>query len=160
MLTLSGSRLQRLIRPLGKYRQNAKRIRMISKRLLQEYDGKVPDTLEALLALPGVGRKTANIVLEHAFGQPTIAVDTHVHRVARRLGLVPPKASAEKAHELLEAQLTPEQVYPFHIQLIKHGRRTCSAQRPKCPACPLRKDCPSAAGVFDKGLGRRKATTS
>jgi len=75
-----------------------------------------------------------------------------------RLGLVPEKTTAEQAHELLEAMVTPEQVYPFHIQLIKHGRRTCTAQRPKCPACPLRLSCPSAA-VFDKGLGRRKATT-
>ncbi|MEX0786882.1 MAG: endonuclease III, partial [Dehalococcoidia bacterium] len=75
---------------------------------------------------------------------PALPVDTHVHRVAKRLGLVGEKSTAEQAHELLEPMLKPEQVYPFHIQLIKHGRRTCSAQRPKCPACPLRAGCPSA----------------
>ena len=98
-----------------------------------------------LRSLPGVGPKTAACVLLFALGRPALPVDTHVHRVAMRLGLVPEKTSAERAHELLEAQLAPEQVYPFHIQLIKHGRRTCHAQRPKCPTCPLLKACPSAA---------------
>jgi len=98
-----------------------------------------------LRSLPGVGPKTAACVLLFSLGLPALPVDTHVHRVAKRLGLVPEKSTAEQAHELLEAMLKPEQVYPFHIQLIKHGRRTCSAQRPKCPACPLRKQCPSVA---------------
>lgn len=98
-----------------------------------------------LRSLPGVGPKTAACVLLFALGRPALPVDTHVHRVAKRLGLVPEKCTAEQAHELLEAMLTPEQVYPFHIQLIKHGRRTCTAQRPKCPSCPLRAGCPSAA---------------
>jgi endonuclease-3 len=97
-----------------------------------------------LRSLPGVGPKTAACVLLFALGRPALPVDTHVHRVAKRLGLVPEKSTAEQAHELLEAILTPEQVYPFHIQLIKHGRRTCTAQRPKCPACPLLDRCPSA----------------
>jgi endonuclease-3 len=96
-----------------------------------------------LRSLPGVGPKTAACVLLFSLGRPTLPVDTHVHRVAKRLGLVPETSTAEQAHNLLEAQLTPAQVYPFHIQLIKHGRRTCSAQRPKCPECPLRKLCPS-----------------
>ncbi len=98
-----------------------------------------------LRSLPGVGPKTVACVLLFALGRPALPVDTHVHRVAMRLGLVPEKTSAERAHELLEAMLHPEQVYPFHIQLIKHGRRTCTAQRPKCPQCPLRQGCPSAA---------------
>jgi len=97
-----------------------------------------------LRSLPGVGPKTAACVLLFSLGRPALPVDTHVHRVAKRLGLVPEKTSAERAHELLEAMVTPEQVYPFHIQLIKHGRRTCTAQRPKCPDCPLRAGCPSA----------------
>ena len=97
-----------------------------------------------LRSLPGVGPKTAACVLLFSLGRPALPVDTHVHRVAKRLGLVPEKTSAERAHELLEAMVTPEQVYPFHIQLIKHGRRTCTAQRPKCPQCPLRAGCPSA----------------
>ncbi len=98
-----------------------------------------------LRSLPGVGPKTAACVLLFALGRPALPVDTHVHRVAKRLGLVLEKTSAERAHDLLEAMLTPEHVYPFHIQLIKHGRRTCTAQRPKCPQCPLRKRCPSAS---------------
>ena len=98
-----------------------------------------------LRSLPGVGPKTAACVLLFALGRPALPVDTHVHRVARRLGLVPPKASAEKAHELLEARLDPEEVYPFHIGLVKHGRRTCLAQRPRCPSCALRAGCPSAS---------------
>src|SRR4030066_275676 len=94
-----------------------------------------------LRSLPGVGPKTAACVLLFALGRPALPVDTHVHRVARRLGLVPPKASAEKSHELLEARLKPEEVYPFHIALVKHGRRTCLAQRPRCPSCAPRHGC-------------------
>ncbi|MCH8901414.1 MAG: endonuclease III [Chloroflexi bacterium] len=97
-----------------------------------------------LRSLPGVGPKTAACVLLFALGMPALPVDTHVHRVAKRLGLVPEKSTAEQAHGLLEPMLTPEQVYPFHIQLIKHGRRTCIARRPKCSSCPLRTRCPSA----------------
>jgi endonuclease-3 len=102
------------------------------------------DARDWLRSLPGVGPKTAACVLLFALGRPALPVDTHVHRVAKRLGLVPEKCTAEQAHELLEPMLTPTQVYPFHIQLIKHGRRTCHAQRPKCPTCPLRDVCPSA----------------
>jgi endonuclease-3 len=97
-----------------------------------------------LRSLPGVGPKTAACVLLFSLGRPALPVDTHVYRVARRLGLVPAKASAEKAHELLEARLEPEEVYPFHIALIEHGRRICLAQRPRCPSCALRQGCPSA----------------
>ncbi len=104
-----------------------------------------------LRSLPGVGPKTVACVLLFALGRPALPVDTHVYRVAMRLGLVPEKTSAERAHEVLEALLRPEQVYPFHIQLIKHGRRTCAAQRPKCPVCPLRNGCPSAT-VFHPAL--------
>jgi endonuclease-3 len=109
--------------------------------------GKLPleEARAWLRSLPGVGPKTAACVLLFALGRPALPVDTHVHRVAKRLGLVAEKSTAEQAHELLEPLLRPEQIYPFHIQLIKHGRRTCAAQRPKCPACPLRRGCPSAA---------------
>jgi endonuclease-3 len=97
-----------------------------------------------LRSLPGVGPKTAACVLLFALGRPALPVDTHVHRVARRLGLVPDKSTAEQAHQLLEAMVQPSDVYAFHIQLIKHGRRTCTAQRPKCAQCPLRDGCPAA----------------
>ncbi|MEX1254933.1 MAG: hypothetical protein WEE64_11405 [Dehalococcoidia bacterium] len=86
-------------------------------------------------------------------GRPNASRFAHVHRVARRLGLVPDKSTAEQAHVWLEALVPPDLVYPFHIQLIKHGRRTCHAQRPKCDVCPLRKECPSAA-VFQPGLAK------
>jgi endonuclease-3 len=97
-----------------------------------------------LRALPGVGPKTAACVLLFALGRPALPVDTHVYRVARRLGLVPPGVGAAKAHELLEGMLAPDEVYPFHMSLIKHGRRICKAQRPLCPRCVLAYDCPSA----------------
>ncbi len=97
-----------------------------------------------LRSLPGVGPKTAACVLLFSLGMPALPVDTHVHRVAKRLGLVPEKSTAERAFEQLEPMLKPEQVYPFHIQLIKHGRRTCSARKPRCQACPLASQCPSA----------------
>ncbi len=98
-----------------------------------------------LRSLPGVGPKTAACVLLFALGMPALPVDTHVHRVAKRLGLVPEKSTPEQAFVLLEPMLRPKQVYPFHIQLIKHGRRTCSARKPKCGECPLSSQCPSAA---------------
>ena len=96
-----------------------------------------------LRSLPGVGPKTAACVLMFALGRPALPVDTHVHRVSQRLGLAPAKAGAAEAHDLLEALLEPEDVYPFHVLLIKHGRRLCRAQRPLCGQCPLLDGCPT-----------------
>ena len=98
-----------------------------------------------LRSLPGVGPKTAACVLMFALGRPALPVDTHVGRVAQRLGLVPARTGAAAAHDLLEAMLAPDDVYPFHISLIKHGRRLCRAQRPLCAKCPLADRCPTAA---------------
>jgi endonuclease III len=95
-----------------------------------------------LIGLPGIGRKTAALVLLFAFGRPALPVDTHVHRVALRLGLVPPKTDVERAHLLLEAALQPDEMYPFHVELIRHGRDTCRAPRPICGLCPLTDLCP------------------
>lgn len=97
-----------------------------------------------LRSLPGVGPKTAACVLMFALGRPALPVDTHVHRVSQRLGLVPAKAGAAQAHDLLEAMLAPEEVYPFHVTLVEHGRHLCRAQRPLCPQCPLNDRCPTA----------------
>ena len=110
--------------------------------------GEMPleEAKEWLRSLPGVGPKTAACVLMFSLGMPALPVDTHVHRVSQRLGLVPAKASAEKAHDILEEMLAPEDVYPFHISLIKHGRRICHAQRPKCGECPLLGGCPYGRG--------------
>jgi endonuclease-3 len=98
-----------------------------------------------LRSLPGVGPKTAACVLMFALGRPALPVDTHVQRVAQRLGLVPAKTGAAEAHDLLEGMLSPEEVYPFHVSLINHGRRLCRAQRPLCGECPLRERCPTAS---------------
>ena len=95
-----------------------------------------------LIDLPGIGRKTAAIVLLFGFGRPALPVDTHVHRVALRLGLIPPKTDVERAHHLLEAALQPDEMYPFHVELIRHGRDTCRAPRPICGLCPLTDLCP------------------
>lgn len=95
-----------------------------------------------LCSLPGVGPKTAACVLMFALGLPAMPVDTHVHRVAQRLGLLPRGVRAEDAHEILESFLEPEQVYPLHILLIRHGRRLCRARRPLCSQCPLLDGCP------------------
>ena len=111
-----------------------------------------------LRSLPGVGPKTAACVLMFALGRPALPVDTHVGRVAQRLGLVPGKTGAAAAHDLLEAALAPEEVYPFHVSLIKHGRRVCRAQRPLCAECPLNDRCPTAPLYLGtKGSRRRIA---
>ena len=98
---------------------------------------------EWLKQLPGVGTKTANCVLIFSSGRPALPVDTHVFRVAKRLGLVGTKTSREQAHELLEGMVPSGDVYQFHVLMIEHGRRVCHAQRPGCPQCVLRKLCPS-----------------
>jgi len=106
-----------------------------------------------LRSLPGVGPKTAACVLMFALGQPALPVDTHVHRVSQRLGLVPAKAGAAEAHDILEAMLMAEEVYPFHVTMIKHGRHLCRAQRPLCRQCPLSDRCPTAP-LYISAAGR------
>jgi endonuclease-3 len=100
-----------------------------------------------LVDLPGIGRKTAAIILLFNFGRPALPVDTHVHRVALRLGLIPPKTDVTKAHDLLEGALRDDEMYPFHVELIRHGRDTCRAPRPVCGLCPLTDLCPYFAQV-------------
>ena len=96
---------------------------------------------EWLTSLPGIGRKTAAIILLFNFGRPQLPVDTHVHRVASRLGMLPPRTPLERAHDLLEQVLEPDEMYPFHVELIRHGRDTCRAPRPICGLCPLTDIC-------------------
>ena len=100
-----------------------------------------------LLALAGVGPKTAAIVLCFSFNLPALPVDTHVHRVALRLGLIPARTNANKAHDLLEGLVDPPDYYAFHLQLIRHGREVCGARAPNCPACTLREHCDYAAAL-------------
>lgn len=133
--------LEREIYATGFYRQKAKTLRSCCQALIERFGGKVPDQLEDLLSLPGVGRKTANILLGNAFGKPAIGVDTHVLRLSQRLGL-----SKEKNPDKVEADLT--KVVPlaqrtrFCLLLQAHGRQVCTARKPKCYACVLADLCP------------------
>ena len=97
-----------------------------------------------LMRLPGVGHKTASCVLLFSLGKPSLPVDTHVFRVAKRLGLIDSNVSIEKAHSLLQEQIPPSKVYQFHIHMIEHGRQICHARQPRCNRCILRGDCPSS----------------
>ncbi|MCK9486538.1 MAG: endonuclease III [Dehalococcoidia bacterium] len=115
--------------------------------LLEEMD--LEEAKAWLTSLPGVGPKTAACVLLFSLGRPALPVDTHVERVSKRLGLVPPKMPADKAHAVLEAMVAPEDVYAFHVDLIQHGRRTCHARNPKCGECALVAKCPQV-GVLPK----------
>ena len=128
------------IRTIGLFRNKAKAIVAMSRRLLEAHGGKVPDDRDALEALPGVGRKTANVVLNSAFGRVTIAVDTHVFRVANRTGLAPGKTPGE-VERGLEARVPKKYARHAHHWLILHGRYTCIARKPKCPECVVRDLC-------------------
>ncbi len=128
--------LERAIRPTGFYRNKARTLIQCCQALVERYGGKVPDTMEELVTLPGVGRKTAAIVLGSAFGQDAIAVDTHVLRVANRLGLAHSK-DPDKVERELMAQVPKEKWTPFTLAMILHGRQICRARRPRCGDCPL-----------------------
>ncbi len=104
-----------------------------------------------LREIPGVGPKTAGVVLSFAMDQPAMAVDTHVHRVAKRLALIGPKVTADAAHDVLERAVAPERTLHLHIYLITHGRRVCKARRPLCAACPLAERCPEAPRLISEG---------
>jgi endonuclease-3 len=140
MLELGVSGLEDYIRTIGLYRTKAKNVLELSRLLVEKHGGEVPASREALESLPGVGRKTANVVLNTAFGQPTVAVDTHIFRVANRTGLAPGKDPLEVEQKLLKH--TPaEFLKDAHHWLILHGRYVCVARKPKCPQCPIRDLC-------------------
>ena len=140
MVALGEEGLTQYVKTIGLYRGKAKNVIALSKLLIENHGGKVPKDREALEALPGVGRKTANVVLNVAFGEPTIAVDTHIFRVSNRTGLAPGK-------DVLEVELKLEKVVPdqyklhAHHWLILHGRYTCVARKPLCPTCVVRDLC-------------------
>jgi len=140
MARLGEARLMNYIRTIGLYRNKAKNVIALSKALIDKHGGLVPRDREALEALPGVGRKTANVVLNVAFGEPTIAVDTHIFRVANRTQIAPGKTPLEV--ELALGRVVPE-TYRLHAHhwLILHGRYTCIARKPKCPLCVVRDLC-------------------
>ena len=128
------------IKSIGLFRTKAKNILASCRLLLERYGGEVPHEREALESLPGVGRKTANVILNTAFGEPTIAVDTHIFRVSNRSGLAPGKTVQEVERKLLK--FVPERYRKdAHHWLILHGRYVCKARRPDCPICPIRDLC-------------------
>ena len=124
------------VRSIGLFRTKAKNIIATCKRLIEDHAGQVPDTREALEALPGVGRKTANVVLNVAFGQPTMAVDTHIFRISNRMGLAPGKDVVAVEEKLMKV-VPRDFMEHAHHWLILHGRYTCVARKPKCGACPV-----------------------
>ncbi|RJX25810.1 MAG: endonuclease III [Dethiobacter sp.] len=135
--------LEKEIKGCGLYRQKSRQILETSRLLLDKYDGEVPRTREELMELPGVGRKTANVVLSTAFGIPAFAVDTHVQRVSRRLGLSEGKNPLAVEEEI--CRLVPRELWrETHHRLIAHGRRVCRARKPLCNACSLNPYCPLA----------------
>jgi endonuclease-3 len=140
ILELGVSELEKYIRTIGLYRTKAKNLVALSRMLLEEHGGVVPADREALERLPGVGRKTANVVLNTAFGQPTVAVDTHIFRVANRTGLAPGKDPLEVEQKLLKFT-PPEFLRNAHHWLILHGRYVCLARKPGCPQCLIRDLC-------------------
>jgi endonuclease-3 len=140
MLALGEERLVELIRTIGLFRTKAKNLMALSRILVEQYGGEVPRDRPALEALPGVGRKTANVVLNVAFGNPTIAVDTHIFRVANRTGLAPGKTPL--AVELALEACTPVEYKRYaHHWLILHGRYVCKARKPECPDCVVADLC-------------------
>ena len=140
MAELGEKRLEEYIKTIGLFRTKAKNVIQLSRLLLQNFNGEIPRSREQLETLPGVGRKTANVVLNTAFGQPTMAVDTHIFRVANRTGLGPGKDPLEVEQKLLK--FTPSEfLKDAHHWLILHGRYVCVARKPKCPECLIRDLC-------------------
>ncbi|WP_173934566.1 endonuclease III [Chelativorans sp. Marseille-P2723] len=140
MVALGEERLGEYIRTIGLWRNKAKNVIALSEALIRDHGGQVPGDRDALTKLPGVGRKTANVVLNMAFGQPTIAVDTHIFRIANRILLAPGKTPEEVELSLLE--VVPEEFLQHaHHWLILHGRYVCKARKPDCPACIIADLC-------------------
>lgn len=141
------SEIEKSIRFIGLFRQKAKRVKQISQLLLQNYGGKVPAEMEELLKLPGVGRKTASCVLIYAYQKPAIAVDTHVHRISNRIGIVSTKTPEQTEKALL--QLIPQNKWlSINELLVRHGQQICLPRNPKCAICPVRQHCRYYRSVF------------
>jgi endonuclease-3 len=149
MLKLTHAAIAKAIYPVGFYRTKAKQIRAISKILLSRHDGRVPDTIEELLLLPGVGRKTANLTVTLGFGKSGICVDTHVHRIANRLGWVATK-TPDDTEAALRLVLPKRWWIPINETLVRHGQQVCKPISPICSACPVARQCPKL------GVDRRR----
>ncbi|HET7413767.1 MAG TPA: endonuclease III [Pararhizobium sp.] len=148
MLALGEERLTGYIRTIGLYRNKAKNVIALSRMLVEEFGGQVPETREELMRLPGVGRKTANVVLNMAFGQHTLAVDTHIFRIANRIGLAPGRTPDEVEQNLIRV-IPPDYLRHAHHWLILHGRYCCKARRPECERCVIADLCKYKAKTSD-----------
>lgn len=148
MVGLGEDTVREYVKTIGLYRNKAKNVILLSQKLIAEHGSVVPASRDALTALPGVGRKTANVVLNMAFGQKTMAVDTHVFRVAHRLGLSDGKNPEAVEDDLMRA-IPDEYLFHSHHWLILHGRYTCLARKPRCGLCPISDLCTSADKVDD-----------
>jgi endonuclease-3 len=133
--------LEELIRSTGVFRNKARSLKGLGKALVERYDGAVPDRMDLLVELPGVGRKTANVLLGTWYGEPAIPVDTHVTRLANRLGWTTIKDAVKIEQQLMELLPRKDWTFSSHA-LIWHGRQVCAARKPRCEDCPLRPDCP------------------
>jgi len=141
LLKLSKREIEKLIFPAGFYRTKARTLRELAKKLIDEHGGHVPDSLEELLKLKGVGRKTANLVVTMAFGKPGICVDTHVHRISNRLGWV--KTQTPEQTEMALRETLPKRYWiDINDQLVTFGQNLCQPVSPWCSKCPLEKSCP------------------
>jgi len=127
---------------VGLWKNKGKWIVEASRIILYKYGGKVPNTLEELMKLPGIGRKCANIVLAYGFGKPAIPVDTHVYRISRRLGLAPINSTPEKVEEILKTLIPVEEWIYVNHAMVDHGKSICRPIKPKCELCPLNELCP------------------
>jgi endonuclease-3 len=148
MLALGEAKVGDYIRTIGLWRNKAKNVIALSKALIEEYGGKVPQDRDELVKLPGVGRKTANVVLNVAFGQPTMAVDTHIFRIGNRIGLAPGNTPEQVEQGLLKV-IPAEYMRHAHHWLILHGRYVCKARKPDCPVCVIADICKSKEKTTD-----------
>jgi len=137
---LGRKKIEKLIKSIGLFRNKAKSVYLLSKQLIEKYNGKVPKNFDDLLALPGVGRKTANVVLNEGFGLPTIAVDTHIFRVSNRTGLAPGK-NPDQVEQALYKVVPKKYLKDSHHLLLLHGRYTCKSRTPSCKKCVIVKYC-------------------
>ncbi|MCP1144309.1 endonuclease III [Lysinibacillus endophyticus] len=151
-LAVSLEELQNDIRSIGLYRNKAKNIQALCEKLIKEFNGEIPQTREQLVTLPGVGRKTANVVLSVAFDIPALAVDTHVERVSKRLGLCRLKDTVLEVEETIMKKTPIEKWSKTHHQLIFFGRYHCKAQNPQCGECPLLDLCREGQKRLKRGL--------
>ncbi|MEO9339436.1 endonuclease III [Mesorhizobium sp. SB112] len=148
MLALGEAKVGDFIRTIGLWRNKAKNVIALSQALIDDYAGEVPGNLDALVKLPGVGRKTANVVLNMAFGQPTMAVDTHILRIGNRIGLAPGTTPEQVEDELVRI-IPAEFMRHAHHWLILHGRYVCKARKPECPMCVIADICKAAEKTTD-----------